>query len=118
MDIPNQERDESKNTNEFLGDKMTQDFSSEVHLLAGMLVPVVAIHSLGGSCANRHHMPNPQPGAAQPTQDEDPRTTSNPLELLFVISHEEGTRTPHKSLGGGQEQSPTLTNTPPLLQAV
>ena len=32
----------------------TIDFSSEVHLLAGKLVLVVVIHSLGGSCANRH----------------------------------------------------------------
>ena len=50
---------------------MTQDFSSEVHLLAGKLVSVVAIHPLRGSHANRHHMPNPQSGAAQPTQDGD-----------------------------------------------
>ena len=62
-------------------------------MLAGKLVLVVAIHSLGGSCANRHHMPIPQPGAAQPTQDGDPQVTSNPLELPFVISHGEGTRT-------------------------
>ena len=47
---------------------MTQSiFSSEVHLLAGKLVPVMAIHSLEGSRAHRHHMPNPQPGVAQPT---------------------------------------------------
>ena len=50
---------------------MTQDFSSEVHLLAGKLVSVVAIHPLRGSHANRHHAPNPQLGAAQPTQDGD-----------------------------------------------
>jgi hypothetical protein len=68
--------------NENLGDKMTQDFFSEVHLLSGKLVPVVAIHPLGDSRANRHHTPNPQPGAAQPTQDGDPQATSNPLELL------------------------------------
>ena len=51
---------------------MTQRFFIEVHLLAGKLVPVVAIHSLGGSRANRHHTSNPQPSVAQPTQDEDP----------------------------------------------
>ena len=34
--------------------------ASEVHLLAGKLVPVMAIHSLKGSCANWHHTPNPQ----------------------------------------------------------
>ena len=60
------------------------NFSSEVYLLAGKLVPIVAIHSLGGSHANRHHTPNPQLGAAQPTQDEDPQATRNPLELSLA----------------------------------
>jgi hypothetical protein len=106
------------NTNEFLGDKMTQDFSFEVHLLAGKLVPVVVIHPPGGSRANRNHMSNPQPSVAQPTQDGDPQAMSNPLELPFMISHGEGIRTPHKSPRGGQQQSPTLANTPPLLQAI
>ena len=46
------------------------DFFTEVHLLAGKLV-LVAIHSLGGLRANWHHTPNPQSGAAQPTQDGD-----------------------------------------------
>jgi hypothetical protein len=55
-------------------------------LLADKLVSVVAIHPLGGSRANRHHTPNPQPGAAQPTQDGDPQARRNPLELLFVRS--------------------------------
>jgi hypothetical protein len=53
-------------SNEFLRDKMTQYFSYEVHLLADKLALVVAIHPLEGSRANRHHMPNPQSGAAQP----------------------------------------------------
>ena len=66
-------------------DDDTINFSSEVHLLASKLVPIVAIHSLGGSRANRHHTPNPQPGAAQPTQDEDPQATRNPLELPLVL---------------------------------
>jgi hypothetical protein len=61
----------SMNTKEIFRDKMTQDFSSEVHLLDGKLVPVVAIHPLGGSHANRHHTSNPQPGVAQPTQNRD-----------------------------------------------
>ena len=50
---------------------MTQDFFTEVHLLTGKLVLVVAIHLLEGSRTNWHHTPNPQSGAAQPTQDED-----------------------------------------------
>ena len=39
---------------------MTQDFFTEVHLLAGKLVLVVAIHSLEGSRDDWHHPPNPQ----------------------------------------------------------
>ena len=71
---------------EYQGDNDdTINFSSEVHLLAGKLVPIVAIHSLGGSHANRHHTPNPQLGAAQPTQDEDPQATRNPLELSLAL---------------------------------
>ena len=67
------------------GNDDTINFSSEVHLLAGKLVPVVAIHSLGGSRANRHHMPNLQSGAAQPTQDEDPQAMRNPLEFPLAL---------------------------------
>ena len=63
----------------------TINFSSEVHLLVGKLVSVVAIYSLEGSRVNKHHMPNPQPGAAQPTQDEDPQATRNPLELPLAL---------------------------------
>jgi hypothetical protein len=52
--------DQSMNTKEYQGDNDdTINFSSEVHLLAGKLVPVVTIYSLGGSRANRHHTPNP-----------------------------------------------------------
>ena len=40
-------------------------------MLASKLIPIVAIYSLGGSRAYRHHTPNPQSSAAQPTQDED-----------------------------------------------
>ena len=72
--------DQSMNTKEYQGDNDdTINFSSEVHLLADKLVPVVVIHSLGGSHANRHHTPNSKSGAAQPTQDEDPQATHNPL---------------------------------------
>jgi hypothetical protein len=59
-------------------------------LLAGKIVPIVAIHSLGGSRANRHHMSNPQPGAAQPTQDGDPQTTRNILEYIFALQPRKG----------------------------
>jgi hypothetical protein len=60
------------NSQEYQGDNDDSIiFFSEVHLFAGKLVPVVAIHSLGGSRANKHNTPNPQPGVAQPIQDED-----------------------------------------------
>ena len=65
--------------------QLTRDFSLKVHLRAGKLVPVMAIHSLGGSSVNRHHTLNPQSGAAQPTQDEDPQATSNPVEYLLAL---------------------------------
>ena len=81
-------------------------FFTEVHLLADKLVPVVAIHSLGGSRANGHHTPNPQPGAAQPTQDEDPQATHNLLELPLAL-RQEGTRTPHNHNDRSQRQSPS-----------
>ena len=43
------------NTNEILEDNDDTRFFTEVHLLVGKLVPIVAIHSLGGSRANRHY---------------------------------------------------------------
>ena len=74
------------NTKEYQRDNGdTINFSPEVHLLAGKLIPVVAIHSLRGSRANRHHTPNRQLGVAQPTQDEDPQATRNPLELSLAL---------------------------------
>ena len=87
----------------------TMIFFTEVHLLAGKLLLVVAIHSLGGSRANWHHTPNPQQGATQPTQDED------------HTSHEQSTRVPFGSpprkcqepltittIGAGDNQQPLL----------
>ena len=86
------------NTNEDQSSrKMTQWFFTDVHLLAGKLVLVVAIHSLGGSCANRHHTPNPQPSATQPTQDED------------HISHEQFTRVPFGSPPEKDQELLTIT---------
>ena len=68
---------------------------TEVHLLAGKLVLIVAIHSLGGSRANWLHMPNP--GAAQPTQDED------------HTSHEQSTRVPFGSPPEKGQEPLTIT---------
>ena len=66
-------------------------------MLAGKLVLVVAIHSLGGSRANWHHTPNPQKGATQPTQDED------------HTSHEQSTRAPFASPSGKGHEPLTIT---------
>ena len=85
-----------KITNEILGQGDTR-FFTEVHLLIGKLVLVVAIHSLRGSCANWHHMPNPQSGTAQPTQDED------------HTSHEQSTRVPFGSSSGKGQEPITIT---------
>jgi hypothetical protein len=48
-----------KKANEILEQGDTR-FFTEVHLLAGKLVLIMAIHSLGASHANWHHTPNPQ----------------------------------------------------------
>ena len=57
-------------------------------MLADKLVPVVVTHSLGGSHANWHQTLKLQPGAAQPTQDEDPQATRNPPKLPLVLCQE------------------------------
>ena len=81
------------NTKKSLGQDDTRFFTN-VHLLVGKLVLLMAIHSLGGSCANWHHTANPQPGAAQPTQDED------------HTSHEQSTRVP-LALRRGKVKNPS-----------
>jgi hypothetical protein len=73
------------------------EFFTKVHLLASKLVPVMVIHSIGGSCANWHHTLNPQWGATQPTQDED------------HTSHEQSTRVHFDSPPGKGEEPLTIT---------
>jgi hypothetical protein len=75
---------------------MTQDFFSEVYLLVGKLVSVVAIHPLGGLRANRHHTPNPQPGATQPTQDGDHTSHTQSTIVPFGSPSGKRSRTPYK----------------------
>ena len=66
-------------------------------MLTSKLVPIVAIHSLRGSRANRHHTPNPQLGASQPTQDKD------------HTSHEQSTRLHFGSPTGKGQEPLTIT---------
>jgi hypothetical protein len=73
------------NTNEILGDNDDTRLFTEVHLLASKLVPIVVTHSLGASCAYRHHMPNPQSGTVQPHKIRITQAMSNPLEYLLAL---------------------------------
>jgi hypothetical protein len=66
---------------------MTQCFFIEVHLLANKLVSIVAIHLLRGSHANRHHTPNSQSGATQPTQDEDHTSHEQFTRVLLTVTN-------------------------------
>jgi hypothetical protein len=80
-----------KITNEILRQDDTMIFYLG-SLATGKLVLIVAIHSLGGSQAYRHHTSNPLSGVAQSTQDED------------HTSHKQSTRVYFGSpLGKGQE---------------
>jgi hypothetical protein len=84
---------------------------SEVHLLAGKIVPVMAIHSLGGSRANRHHTSNLQPGAVQPIQDGDPQATRNILEYLLALQPRKGQeRLTITTIGAGDKHHTPLND--------
>jgi hypothetical protein len=100
-------RDDQSITTEILGDNDDIRFFTEIHLHANKLVLVVAIHSLGGSRANRHHTSNPQSSFAQPTQDEDPQATSNPLEYLLAL-HRGKVKNPSQSPRSEPETSTFL----------
>jgi hypothetical protein len=51
-------------TNEILGNKMTQDFFTEVHLLPSKQLLIVAMHPLDGSRANQLSRVEPSAGVA------------------------------------------------------
>ena len=91
---------------------------TEVHLLAGKLVLVVAIHSLGGSRANWLRTPNPQQGATQPTQDEDHTSHEQFTRVPFGSPPGTRSRTPHNHHDRSRRQSPPSAQRSSLLQAV
>jgi hypothetical protein len=95
--------------------QLTYNFYPEVHVLAGTLVLVVKANSLGGSRANWHHAKPYTRVPREPTQDEALNFTSNPIEWLLASPQGISPRTPHKSPGDGNKQSPTRANAPPLL---
>jgi hypothetical protein len=69
-------------TREILGKEMTQDFT-EVHLLPGKLLLVVAMHPLVGSRANRLLRVEPSVDAAQPHTRWGSSKPRAPLEYLI-----------------------------------
>ena len=89
---------------------MTPRFIPRCTCLPASYVLVVVIHPLGGSRANRLHMPNPQSGAAQPTQDRDPQAMSNPLEY-FLALHRGKVKNPSQSPRSEPETNTTLRST-------
>ena len=96
---------------------MTQLFFTEVHLLAGKLVPIVVIHSLGGSRANRHHTPNRNqvPHNQHKMRINKPRAIQQSTFWLFTGKR---SRTPHNHHDWSWRQSPTFTQRSSLPQAV
>jgi hypothetical protein len=67
-------------TREILSKEMTQDFFTEVHLLPGKLLLVVAMHPLVVSRANRLSRVEPSAGAAQPHTRRGSSKPRAPLE--------------------------------------
>jgi hypothetical protein len=78
---------------------MTHDFSLEVHLLVGKLVPIVMITKLGGSRTNRHHTPNPQRVPHNQHKIRMLNVTGNPLEwLTYPLAPLMGSLRPDRTL--------------------
>ena len=97
---------------------MTQDFYPRFACLLASYVLVVAIHPLEGSCANWHHTPNPQSGAAQPTQDGDPQSYEQSTRDAFHELPREGSRTPYNHHDWSRRQTPPSAQRSSLLQAI
>ena len=64
---------------------MTINFSSKVHLLAGKLVLVMVIHSLGGSRANWLNTPTLNRVPHNQHKMRITQAMSNPLEYLLAL---------------------------------
>jgi hypothetical protein len=74
---------------------MTRNFSPEVHVFAGTLVPIVKVDSLGGSQANWHHAKPNKWAPQEPTQDEGTQL------------HEQFTRVAFGALLGNKPKNPS-----------
>jgi hypothetical protein len=67
-------------TNEIISNKMAQDFFTEVHLLSGKLLFVVAMHPLDGSRANQLSRVEPSAGVTHPLTRWGSFKPRSPLE--------------------------------------
>jgi hypothetical protein len=67
-------------TNKILGNKMTQNFFTEVYLLPGKLLLVVTMHPLDGSRANQLSRVEPSAGATHPLTRWESSKSRAPLE--------------------------------------
>jgi len=100
-----------------MGDKETQDFSPEVHVLAGTLRP---------RCVDQHFVVRRLIGIPHPSS---PRAPQGPTTSEVAQRHAQSTNgclwlstgvctKPSQSPRDGHEQSPTRAKAPPLLQAI
>jgi hypothetical protein len=94
---------------------LTHNFSPEVHVLAGTLVPIVKADSLGGLQTNRHHASAALGRCKNLHKIRALNFTSSLLEWLLALRLGISPRTPHKSPGDDHEQLPTRSKTPLLL---
>jgi hypothetical protein len=81
-----------------------------VQLFAGNFVHVVVIHSLGGSQANKHHMPSPTLGWHKSQQKWGSTSHEQSTKVAFRdLPWGIGTRPPHNHCDRSQRQAPPST---------
>jgi hypothetical protein len=97
-------------TNEILGNKMTQDFFTEVHLLPGKLLLVVAMRPLDGSRANQLSRVEPSAGAAHPLTRWGSSKPRAPLEYPIRELQRGRIKNPSQSLVEGSNKSPITSS--------
>ena len=93
---------------------MIHNFSPEVHVLAGMLVPILStVHLVVRKLIGT----TPSPTNGRRKNLAQMRVLNDASNLLVAFGAPSGIspRTPHKSLGDGHEQSPTRANLLKLL---
>jgi hypothetical protein len=97
------------NTNETIE---TQDLSLRFSCLPAMYILIVAMHSLGGSCTNRHYTPSPPLGRRKNQHKRGSTSHEQSTRVVFRdLSRGIGTKTSHKSpIGVGDKHHPPLND--------